>query len=175
MVEEKRQGVSPGEATPEMILSRLPEDGVRLAIVLSTGGGTSQGEWFIDDMSQDGEIGFDKEEGMEALFEFGVLEKVTFIQEREEQLAALPRPREVLMMPIEELDSEQINKRFDTRPTDEESKYLRLASDIEKYRKNRDKHPERYKNWEEPRYRLSPEFQDFLDQLRLELEEQNSE
>jgi len=151
------------QLTPKDIWSKLPEDGQKLAISLATGRGLSQGKWFIDAMSQDDSIGFDAEKGMKALSDVGALEEVTLIQERREQLSRMKKPREIMLVPITEVPPERLKERLGDL-TDDERSYLRLAHDIEEYEQNRDKQPERYKGWEEPRYRLSSKFQSFIEQ-----------
>ncbi len=73
-------------------------------------------------------------------------------------------PRAILLTPITELRDEQLRERLSlkTKMTAEEREYLRLGREIEEYEQNREKRPDRYKGWEEPRYRLRSDFQAFI-------------
>jgi hypothetical protein len=154
------------DKTPEAfndVWSRLSEDAQKLAISLATGGGLTQGKWFLEAMSRDDQIGFDLDKSMKELSGSGLLQEVTLIQEKREQLARMPKPREIILTPLDQVPSDRLKERLGMSLTDSEREYLRLAHDIEEYEANREKYPDRYKGWEEPRFRLSPEFQGFID------------
>ena len=151
------------ERTPRDIWSLLPEDGQKLATVIAQGRGSALSDWLIDGLSKNETLGFDREKGMKALREHGVLEEVTLIQEMQEQLQQIPLPREIILLPVHEVPTEKLPEKFQG-PTEEERKYLRLASEIREYDKNRKKNPAKNKPLERPRYRLTDDFQAFLEQ-----------
>lgn len=152
---------------PKDIWANLSEDGQKCAIALATGGGLTQGKWFIDAMSQDDSIGFDQERGLSGLRDTGVLEEITLIQEKKEQLDKMEKPREIMLIPVTEVPAEKLKERLSDL-TDAERSYLRLQGEIAEYGQNKGKQPERYKGWEEPRFRLTSRFQSFIEEMSKE-------
>lgn len=146
---------------PNELWEIISEDAQRLALFVATGGGLSQGRWILEEFSRDKQMGFDLDKSMRELTDLGILQEVTLVQERKERLAKMPRPRDILLIPLDQLPVEKLKERLEG-PSNIEREYLRLAHEIEDFEKNKDKYPERYESWETPRYRLNQEFQDFI-------------
>lgn len=144
------------------VWSRLSQDAQGLSVFLATGGGLSQGRDFLEAMSQDPEMGFNLDKAMKELSGSGLMEQVTLIQERRERLASMPKPREIMLTPLDKVPADRLKERLSDL-TDSEREYMRLAHEIEEYEANREKQPERYKGWEQPRFRLSSAFQGYID------------
>lgn len=140
---------------------QLSEDSKKLAIAIATGGGLSQGKWFLEAMSKDEEMGFELDKGTEELFNLGILEEVTLIQEKRERLSTLSKPREIMLMPLDQVPLEKLRQRLDS-PTEGEREYLRLDREIKEYEEYNGRFPERYKGWEEPRFRLRSDLQEYI-------------
>ncbi|GEM_PF-4958925 len=147
------------------IWENLSRDAQKLAIYVATGGGLSQGMDFLQCMAEYPEDGFDLERGMSELLEFGLLEIITLAQEKKEMLAGMPKPRDLLLVPLSEIPQERLRERLGMELTEEERRYFRLIREVEEYGAKKGENPERYESWEEPRYRLIRELQAKLDLL----------
>ena len=143
------------ELTPANIWGQLSRDAKLLTFFLASGHGLSQGQELIEVMSQNETMGFDREKAMAELSDTGVLDEITFIQEMRERLAKMPKPRQAIIGPLEE------RLKADLWPTDEEREYIRLRYQIATYEEN----PEQNESYDEPRYRLKPEFQEFMEEM----------
>lgn len=147
------------------IWDKATDDARRLAISLSVSGGLSQAGDYLEFRAHDKDLGFDLEKAKQELSVFGVLQQISLIQEKRERLLQMKKPPQILLTPITELRGEQLRERFnlDAQITDEVREYLRLSREVKEYEQNREKQPERYRSWEEPRYRLRPDFQAFIE------------
>lgn len=155
------------ELVPKEIWSKLSVDGQKLAISLAAaqmGSRRTQGKWLIDAMSKDGDkTVYDIEKSMKELSDFGVLEEVTLIEEKREQLTTMQKPDEIMLMPLTEVPPERFKERLRDL-TDDERKYMSLAHEIEEFDQNHEKYADRYKGWVVPRFRLAASFQSFIDE-----------
>jgi len=153
--------------TPETlsnIWSKLSEDAQNLAISMNPGGEFSQRRDFLEEASQDPDMGFNLEIGIKELSELGLLQQITLLQERREQLANMPKPRAIMLIPHNQIPKDKINERLEEL-TEDERKYFRLSRQIEDYEKNHEKEPSKYEGWEKPRFRLVSDFQSFIDTI----------
>lgn len=108
-------------------------------------------------MAKDPKLGFDLEKAIKELTDLGVVEQVTMLQERRERLAQMPRPREIMLMPISKIPKKKLRE-YLKGPTEEEEDYVNLYKQLSDYEKNHEQFPERYQNWEKPRIRLKQKF-----------------
>lgn len=150
---------------PAVIWDRLSKDGQKLALSLAVGRGLSQARWFLEAMAQDPEMGFDLDKSMKELSDLGILQQVILIEERRELLARMRKPRDIVLMPLDQVPLGKLQEKLETKLTENEREYLRRLDEIEEYEANKDRYPDRYKGWEEPRFRLTPDFQTLIDTL----------
>lgn len=102
---------------------------------------TSGNREYLEAMAGD----FDLEKAMGELGDRGVLEQVTFAQELDETMEKLKPDRDLLDINASLL-------------SDDEREYLRAKDNRDRYHND----PERYKKWEEPRWRLKDDFKGFV-------------
>lgn len=142
--------------------NKLSKDGQSLAIYLAVCCGLTQGREYLEAMASDPKEGFNLDQGMQELTGSGILQRVSLIQEKREKLASMSKPDDIVLIPITEVPRERLSEALSRQLTEEDRKYLKLKREIEEYERDHDKQPERYKRWDEPRYRLSPDFQNFV-------------
>ncbi len=70
------------QLAPGDIWDKVSDDAKKLAISLFHSQGFSQARDYIEDMAQDKDGGFDLEQGMQGLSDFGVLQEITLIEEK---------------------------------------------------------------------------------------------
>jgi hypothetical protein len=146
---------------PQETWNKLSSDGKHLSIYLAIGGQWSQDREFLEAMAKGSEPPFNVNVGLQDLNINGVLRTLTLIQEKREVFAAMPKPDPLILTPLSEVPLERLSERL-RMLNPHEQEYMRIKHDIEEYETKKDENPERYKEWEKPRYKLTPEFQQFI-------------
>jgi hypothetical protein len=143
------------------IWNRLSLDAKILSIYLSRMGDLSLSKETLTSFSKKDNTLFDLDKGLDELSASGVLRQITLIQEKRERLIHMPKPRDIMFMNIEIVPDILLSERLSNK-TEAEKEYFNLADEISQYEKYKNKYPKRYQGWEEPRFKLNSEFQEFI-------------
>ena len=152
---------------PEEAWEVMSEDGKRLADILSSSD-LSHNKEFLNIAARDEEYGFHLEDGLNELKEIGVVEEITLLEEKEEQLRQLLSNYEdddFIFKTDSEISIERLDEYFIrmNNLTLDDVVVRRLKREIDEYFKYKGRYPERYNSWEEKRFKLTPDFQQFME------------